>query len=265
MDAHPFIDSHCHLDMVLQKIPQGVESQIQEANVTALIHIAADDEAIDFIDAYRAKKLPQDFSFQFFYTIGQHPGEVQDVDPFAHIQVAHARADDLQFVAIGEVGLDYYYGSETKELQKKVFAAYVNLALEQNKPLAIHTRDAHEDTLALLEPAFGNVPVVIHCFTGNKKQMQDYLSHGAYISFSGIVTFKNAKDLQEAAKACPSDRMLIETDAPFLAPVPYRGKPNSSALLPHTFNFLTELRQEADVELFKKQLWKNTFEAFRLS
>lgn len=261
MNEHPFIDSHCHIDMVLQKIPQGIETQIQEANVKALIHIAADDEAIVFIDDYRNKHLP----FQFFYTIGQHPGEVQEVDPFAHIQVARTRADDSLFVAIGEVGLDYYYGNDTKDLQKEVFAAYINLALELNKPLAIHTRDAHEDTLALLQPAFKNIPVIIHCFTGNKKQMEDYLSLGAYISFSGIVTFKNAKDLQKAAKVCPSDRILIETDAPFLAPVPHRGKPNSSALLPHTFNFLMQLREEADAESFKKQLWENTFRAFQLS
>lgn len=257
----PLIDSHCHIDMVLQKLEQPYlfEEQLQKANVGAVIHIASDAEAVIFVNQYRQKKLP----FRLFYTLGQHPSEVAQNNPYTRVDMAHKKKKDPQFVAVGEVGLDYYYGENEKELQKQVFAVYIDLALALKKPLVVHTRDAHDDTLQLLQKAFGKIPVVIHCFTGNTKQMQDYLSAGAYISFSGIVTFKNAKDLQEAAKLCPLEKMLIETDAPFLSPVPKRGKINSPAFLPYTFEFLAKLREE-NLESFARQLWQNTFTAFAL-
>lgn len=257
----PLIDSHCHIDMVLEKLenPQLFASQLQQAQVKAVIHIASDDKAFVFFEHYRKKNMP----FELFYTLGQHPGEVSQGDPYTRIKLAQEKKDDPQFVAVGEVGLDYYYGEQEKELQKQVFSAYIDLALQLKKPLAIHTRDAHEDTLLLLQKAFGKIPVVIHCFTGNSAQMQDYLSNGAYISFSGIVTFKNATSLQEAAKACPLERMLIETDAPFLSPVPKRGKTNSPAFLPYTFEFLAHLKNQK-LEHFAQQLWQNTYTAFAL-
>lgn len=269
----PLIDSHCHVDMVLQRLSEKQDKgqnpyQLQdfcqslaEAEVKAVVHIASDSAALTFAQAHKNDFEP----IRFFYTIGQHPGEVEQTDAYERVRKARLLRDDPLFVAIGEVGLDYYYGSDSKALQKDVFKTYIDLALELNKPLAIHTRDAHEDTLALLRSAFGNIPVIIHCFTGNKKQMEDYLAHGAYISFSGIVTFKNATALQEAAKACPPSRLLLETDAPFLAPVPKRGKINTSAFLPYTFAFLARLRQEKDLSVFAEQLCYNTIAAFGLS
>ena len=238
----PIFDSHCHIDMVLQKEKtiEEITESLKENAVEGFIQIAADPEAIDFAQKF----VSQNHDFEVHYTIGMHPGEAHEIDPMVGVTRAREASKDPRFVAIGEIGLDYFYGKETKQVQNEVFEQYIDLALELNKPICIHTRDAHEDTMMLLKKASDKVDILIHCFTGNKEQVKDYLNVGCFISFSGIVTFKNARELQEAALICDRERMLVETDAPFLTPVPYRGRANHPAMVRHTLNFLAELRDE---------------------
>ena len=143
--------------------------------------------------------------------------------------------------AVGEIGLDYYYGGETRTAQRELFARQLELARRLDKPVVIHTRDADDDTLGLLReiPSKG----VIHCFTGFPEHCRQFLDLGFFISISGIVTFRAAANVRESALVVPDDRLLVETDSPFLAPVPMRGNPNEPAYLVHTAKFLAELRQ----------------------
>ena len=145
--------------------------------------------------------------------------------------------DDAKFVAVGEIGLDYHYYADQADVQKKVFIEFVRAARRVNRGIALHTREAHADTVAILKAEAEGIPTLIHCFTGTKPEMEEFVAMGCYISFSGIVTFKNAAELQAAAKVCPLDRILIETDAPFLAPIPHRGKINQPGYVKHTLDF----------------------------
>jgi TatD DNase family protein len=161
--------------------------------------------------------------------VGLHPHDaLAGVDTIVEWLVAP------RVVAVGECGLDYHYDHSPRDIQRAAFASQIRLAHERDLALVIHTREAWEDTFAIL--AAEGVPdrVVFHCFTGGPDEAQRCLDLGAYLSFSGIVTFKNAQDIRDAALLCPLERMLVETDAPYLAPVPHRGRPNAPALLPVT-------------------------------
>jgi TatD DNase family protein len=149
-------------------------------------------------------------------------------------------------IGIGESGLDYYYDRSDRARQRQSFRAHVAAARETQLPLIVHTRDAEEDTYGILaeEMTKGRFPALIHCFTASQDFAEKVLPLGLYVSISGIVTFKNAKELQEVAKTIPLDRLLIETDSPFLAPVPHRGKPCEPAYVADTARFLAELRDE---------------------
>ncbi|MEZ5263096.1 MAG: TatD family hydrolase [Acidimicrobiales bacterium] len=152
-------------------------------------------------------------------------------------------------VAVGECGLDYYYDHSPRETQREVFAAQVCLALDRGLPLVIHTRDAWDDTFAVLADTGVPERTVFHCFTGGPAEAERCLSVGAHLSFSGIVTFKTADELRAATRLCPLERLLIETDAPYLAPVPMRGRRNQPAYVVHTAGFVAELRGITEAEL----------------
>lgn len=244
-------DSHCHVDLVLEKgrdkgfTLTDMNEHLKENKVDGFVQIAADPEAIDFAQTF----LRENPEMNLYYTIGQHPSEAHEIDINIGIERAKqaVAAGDEKLKAIGEIGLDYYYGADQKQAQIIAFEKYLECALELNLPICIHTRDAHDDTFSRLKQVSDQIRVLIHCFTGNKTQMEDYLSIGCYISFSGIVTFKNAKENQEAALHCPLDRILVETDAPFLTPTPHRGKLNHPAMVRHTLNFIADLKgAEAD-------------------
>jgi TatD DNase family protein len=177
-------------------------------------------------------------------SVGLHPDKmvalVQDIRGFLHRYLAHPK-----IVGIGETGLDYYHtGREYAEAQQASFREHLSVALQTDVPVIVHSRDAEEDTLALLSEATnrGALRVVIHCFTGSAAFAEAVLAMGAYISFSGIVSFKNAAALQAVVPLVPLDRLLIETDAPYLAPVPYRGKRNESAFVVQVAEAIAKLR-----------------------
>ena len=195
-------------------------------------------------------------------SVGIHPHEA---DGHAHIDTSKlvARAAHPRVVAIGETGLDYYYDHSDRHQQRASFRAHIAAARETQLPVIVHTRDAEADTADILaeEMGKGAFPGVIHCFTASQEFAEKALALGLYISISGIVTFKNAKDLQASAATVPDDHLLIETDSPFLAPIPHRGKPCEPSFVADTARFLASLRG-VPVEQLAAQTSKNFYALF---
>lgn len=234
-------DSHCHLNYKgLAEDQQAVLERARARGVTAMLNIATRESEWD--DVLATAEREDDV----WATVGIHPHEA---DQHAHIDTAKlvARAQHRRVVGIGESGLDYYYDHSDRERQQVSFRAHIAAARETQLPIIVHTRDAEDDTAAILRDEMGKgaYPGVIHCFTASGAFADIALDLGFMISISGIVTFKNAKDLQETAARLPLDRLLIETDAPFLAPVPHRGKTGEPAFVADTAQFLANLRGES--------------------
>jgi TatD DNase family protein len=237
------IDSHCHLadEKFVADLP-GVAARAREAGVeSAMCILSADDDA----ELARVESVRRAWPDAFFAAaIHPHRAGAYAGRP-AEAAAVTARAVDLSAaVAIGEIGLDYHYDFAPKDVQRDVFAAQVALAVERNLPVVIHTREATDDTLDVLRDAgAGRVRGVMHCFSGSLDEARRALAIGFYISLSGILTFPKAGDLRETARALPADRILVETDAPFLAPVPHRGKRNEPAWVRQTLETLAGVRQ----------------------
>jgi TatD DNase family protein len=233
-----FIDSHCHLNYKgLIEDQVAVLERARAAGVSTMLNISTRESEWDAIIA-TAASAPN-----IWATVGIHPHEA---DAHPHVDTAKlvAKAAHPKVIGIGESGLDYYYDHSDRDQQRTSFRAHIAAARETGLPLIVHTRDAEEDTADILaeEMAKGTFPGVIHCFTASQDFAEKALALGLYISISGIVTFKNAKDLQASAATIPEDRLLIETDAPFLAPVPHRGKVGEPAFVADTARFLATLR-----------------------
>jgi TatD DNase family protein len=238
------IDSHCHLNYpgLAEDVP-GVLARARAAGVGSFLGISTRRNEWDAVIA-QADAEPD-----IWATVGIHPHEADhhpDTDAATLIDAArHARV-----IGIGETGLDYYYDKSDRDRQKTSFRSHIMAARATGLPLIVHTRDAEDDTLALLrEPAECELRGVIHCFTASQAFAEAALALGFYISLSGIVTFKNARDLQATAATIPGDRLLVETDAPFLAPVPMRGKTCEPAFVAHTARFVAQLRGEGEAAL----------------
>ncbi len=233
-------DSHCHLNYKgLVEDQQAVLARARARGVTAMLNIATRESEWDAVIA-TAEREPDVWA-----TVGIHPHEA---DQHPHIDRAKLveRAGHPRVVGIGESGLDYHYDHSDRDRQQSSFRAHIAACRDTGLPLIVHTRDAEADTAAILadEMGKGAYPGVIHCFTASRDFADKALALGLYISISGIVTFKNAIDLQAIARDLPADRLLIETDAPFLAPVPHRGKTGEPAFVADTLAFLANLRGE---------------------
>lgn len=233
-------DSHCHLNYKgLVEEQQAVLERARSRGVTAMLNIATRESEWDAVLA-TAEREPDVWA-----TVGIHPHEA---DAHPHVDTAKlvARGQHPRVVGIGESGLDYHYDHSDRARQQASFRAHIAAARELQLPIVVHTRDAEEDTLAILreEMEQGTYPGVIHCFTASANFANEALQLGFYISISGIVTFRNAVDLQQTASRLPRERLLIETDAPFLAPIPHRGKPGEPAFVADTAVFLAKLRGE---------------------
>jgi TatD DNase family protein len=233
-----FVDSHCHLNYKgIVEDQAGVIERAHAAGVSAMLNISTRECEWDDVIAVAAKTP------NIWASVGIHP---HDADRHADVDTAKlvGKSAHPRVVAIGETGLDYYYDKSDREQQRTSFRAHIVAARETMLPLIVHTRDAEHDTAEILadEMGKGAFTGVIHCFTASQDFADIALSLGLYISISGIVTFKNAKELQASAAIIPEDRLLIETDAPFLAPVPNRGRPCEPAFVVDTARFLAELR-----------------------
>ncbi|NIJ16590.1 TatD family hydrolase [Sphingobium vermicomposti] len=239
------IDSHCHLNYKgLIEDQQNVLERARAAGVGLMLNIATRESEWDAVLATAVREP------DVWATVGIHPHEA---DEHPHVDTAKLveRAAHPRVVAIGETGLDYYYDHSDRQRQQRSFRSHIAASRETGLPLIVHTRDAEEDTIAILreEMTQGAYSGVIHCFTASGAFADAAMDLGFYISISGIVTFKNAKDLQETAARLPLDRLLIETDSPFLAPVPHRGKPCEPAYVADTARFLSNLRGESIEQL----------------
>jgi TatD DNase family protein len=235
-----FIDSHCHLNYKgLVEDQAGVLERARAAGVDTMLNIST--RASEWADVIGLAEREPDV----WASVGIHPHDA-DAHPDVETSTLVGQAKHERVVAIGESGLDYYYDHSDRERQRASFRAHIGAARETGLPLIVHTRDAEADTASILaeEMGKGRFTGVIHCFTASADFARKALDLGLFISISGIVTFKNAKDLQATAKDLPAERLLIETDSPFLAPVPHRGRPCEPAFVADTARFLAELRGE---------------------
>lgn len=241
-------DSHCHLNYKGLAERQGeVLASARASGVSAMLNIATRESEWDDVLGVAEREA------DVWATVGIHPHEADrhpDVDTAKLVE----RAAHPRVVGIGESGLDYYYDHSDRDRQRASFRSHIAASRDTGLPIIVHTRDAEDDTAEILADEMGKeaYPGVIHCFTASGDFARKALDLGFYISISGIVTFKNARDLQDTAKWLPIERLLIETDAPFLAPVPHRGKPGEPAFVADTCRFLAELRGEDADELAER-------------
>jgi len=251
------IDSHCHLNYEgLAERQDEVLDKARGRGVCGFLNISTRQKEWDEVVSV-AERHPDVWA-----TVGVHPHEA-DAHPDLGAAALIEGARHPRVIAIGECGLDYYYDKSDRQAQRERFQAHIDAARETGLPLVVHTRDAEDDTAAILEAAVceGGVTGVLHCFTGSAQLARKGLDLGFYVSLSGIVTFKNAQDLQETAKWLPADQMLVETDSPFLAPVPNRGKVCEPAFVADTAAFVAQLRGE-ETERLAEKTTENFFRLF---
>ncbi|AVR96850.1 TatD family hydrolase [Pseudoduganella armeniaca] len=254
-----FIDSHCHIDFpeLAARMPE-LRAKMAQNQVTHALCVS-----VDLPDFPRVLALAEEYP-NIFASVGVHPDYEDTPEPTVEQLVE--LADHPKIVAIGETGLDYYRLTGDLEWQRERFRTHIRASRATKKPLIIHTRAASADTIRIMQEegagtADGGVAGVMHCFTESLEVAQASMALGFYISFSGIVTFKSAKELQAVAQAVPLERMLIETDSPYLAPVPYRGKMNEPGYVAHVAEFIAQLKGVTVAEVAERTT-ANFFELF---
>lgn len=251
------IDSHCHLvyDGLAERQTEVLASA-RSLGIGGFLNISTRQSEWNDVIAVATREP------DVWASVGVHPHEA-DAHPDLGATALVEASLHPKVVAIGECGLDYYYDKSDRAAQRERFAAHIDAARQTGLPLIIHTRDAEADTAEMLTEAVGQggIAAVLHCFTGSADLARTALDLGLFISISGIVTFKNARDLQDTAKTIPADRLLVETDSPFLAPVPHRGKTCEPAFVADTAAFLAELRGET-IEVLSSATTANFFRLF---
>lgn len=229
-------DSHAHYDSSqFDEDREALLNSMQSKGVGTIVNVGATVKSIDEVPQM-AEKYP------FVYAaVGVHPDEVGDLDEevFAHMRQQCKRE---KVVAVGEIGLDYYWDNESHDLQKYWFVRQLDLAREMNLPVIIHSREAAADTLEIMKEHAKGLPGVIHCFSGSVEMAQEYVKMGFYIGVGGVVTFKNGRKLKEVVEAIPLTSILLETDCPYLAPVPFRGKRNCSEYISYVAEEIANLK-----------------------
>jgi len=239
------IDTHCHLDFP-DFVPEQDEivSRAEARGVARMITISTHLSRIN-----RVKSVSETYE-NVYFTVGTHPhNSHEEVEPT--VEEIVALSDHPKCVGLGEAGLDYHYDKAPREVSRRVFRTHIAAARETQLPLVIHTRDADADCAAILKEEMGKgaFPALLHCFTSTLALAETAVELGLYISFSGVLTFKNSAELRETARALPLSRLLVETDAPFLAPVPHRGKRNEPAFVADTARVLAEIKGVSEAEI----------------
>lgn len=246
-----YIDNHCHLDPGADG-----DAQIEAARAAGVVRF------VDVgTDAQRNRQTVASAARHpgvVFASVGLHPHDASDgIDGLADL------VHEPGVVAVGECGLDYHYDHSPRDTQRAMFAAQIGLAHEHDLPLIIHTRDAWDDTFDILDSEGTPANTVFHCFTGGPTEAEQGLARGAHVSFSGIVTFKNAQDLRDALALCPIDRVMVETDSPYLAPEPLRGQRNTPANVALVAARMADVLG-VDLDVLADQLWDTTVDFYRL-
>lgn len=251
------VDSHCHLNFpdFAEDLP-GVLSRAENAGISVMQTICTTMSEFDEVHAIAAGHD------HIYCSVGVHPHEAGQ-EPMVEVADLIEKAHLPEVIGIGETGLDYYYEHSDRASQQRSFRRHIEAARHSDLPVIIHTRDADEDTVAILQEEMGRGPfrVLIHCFSSTRWLADAVLEMGGYISISGIITFKKAEALREAIRHVPLERLLVETDAPYLAPVPYRGKRNEPAYTAHTCEALAALK-EVSFEQCASQTTENFFRLF---
>jgi len=252
------IDSHCHLEYepMASNLKEVVERAFRN-NVKYLLSISTTNESylriLEIVEEYK----------NIYGTYGIHPHETKDYKNLEKDEIIKKINFNKKIIGIGETGLDYYYKNSDPITQKKVFIEHIKAAQSLNLPLIVHTRSAEDDTYQILktEKKNANFKILIHCFTGSKKFAHKLIDLGCYISASGVVTFKKSKELADTFLSLPNDKILVETDSPYLSPEPLRGKPNEPSHIIHTVNFLSKIKKIDPVD-FAKTTTTNFFKLF---
>lgn len=250
---YSLIDTHCHLDYLKQASSNELVKLAADNGVEKLITISVEPENLQSV-----VELSQNHEF-VFGTQGVHPHEAKKFNDDVYATIKINASSNKKIVAIGEIGLDFHYNNSPKDIQIKVFKQQLELAIELSLPVVIHTRDAEDDTIQILEEYGPRMTQkgVLHSFTSEQRLADVALNNGFFLGFNGIITFKKAKNVRDVLENTPIDRILIETDAPFLTPVPHRGKENAPHYLPHIFEFVAEVKN-LSCEILEKQLQLNT-------
>ncbi|MCB1191203.1 MAG: TatD family hydrolase [Leptospiraceae bacterium] len=251
MKNYKLIDTHCHLDIIEEQglsIPESIQ-KAKEAGLEKMVQIGIN---------YETSVLAKDLSHQYakedvYYTIGCHPVyDIQEDESNKILGMIEKNVDDPRLVGVGEIGLDYYHKKSSPKSQMETFHKFLDISVTHKLPVIIHSRDAEEDTFQALSEYKGKAFGVIHCFTYNQEYAHKFMELGYYISFSGIVSFKNATDIHKAASSLPLESVLIETDSPFLTPPPFRGKRNDPSNLKYILERMFSLRDETNIEVENK-------------
>ena len=252
-----FIDTHCHLDK-LDSSPEEAIIEAKQAGVDRMVTVSVDEPSLDFVSS-----MVQQFP-EVYGSVGFHPHDAAELTEDLEQKIRKLALEEKKLIAIGETGLDYHYMYSSAEVQQQVFSKQLQLAVELNLPVIMHSREAEKDTLNILQ----EIPVpplgVAHSFTSSFEMAKTLIEMGWYIGINGIVTFKNAEDLREVVSWLPLDRLLLETDSPFLAPTPFRGKPNKPAYIPAIATFIAELRG-ISLEQLSEQTSANAQRLFNFS
>ncbi len=250
------IDSHCHLNMKdFDKDLDEVVLNARNNNIGGMLTICTKIEELNKIKEISSK-------YNIWYSGGVHPHNVSDIE-LSNINKIYNHSNNSNFIGIGETGLDFYYDNKSRKMQIKSFTKHIKIARELDIPVIVHTRDADRETLKILKNEYckGKFKCLIHCFTASKEFALEVLNMNFYISISGIITFKNAERLREVVHHIPLDKLLIETDSPYLAPVPNRGKRNEPAFVKDTAKYLANLK-EISLEHLVTSTTQNFFKLF---
>jgi len=258
-----FIDSHAHIDgPEFDDDREQVIERAQAAGITTILNVGTGDPHSHAFE--RAVAVANEYEF-VLTALGTHPHDARLYDTSAEEKTKRLLTENVRMVAWGEIGLDFHYDNSPREVQQEVFARQLVAAQELNLPVIIHTREAEPETIRILKHDYSTAQRrgVFHCFSGSLKLAKEAIDLGFYISLSGIVTFKKAEELREVAKYVPLDRILVETDCPFLAPIPFRGKRNEPAYVVEVASCVSQLRN-MDLETFGRLTSENFSACFNL-
>ena len=258
------IDSHCHIDgEAFDEDRDVVVERAREAGVVAMLNVGTGDPRTD--DFRKAVALAEKYD-NVFASVGVHPHDARAYDDAAESHLIELVKSSKKVIAWGEIGLDYYYDHSPRDVQRDVFRRQIRTARELDLPIIVHSRDADEDTVEILTEEFSgrDGKGIMHCFGGTAAMAAALLEIGFLISFAGNVTFKKAENLRDAARVVPLDKLLVETDCPFLTPEPNRGKRNEPAYVVHTARFLADLKG-VEFETLAAQTTKNFLHFFQIS
>ena len=243
------VDSHCHLDY--SSLYNQLDDVIKRAEYNQVKYLLT---ICTTLKSFETIKLITDKYENIYGTFGIHPHETKK---FVHVDktfILNSKKDNNKIIGIGETGLDFYYNFSEKNIQRKSFIEHINAALELNIPIIVHTREAENDTYEILksENKNSNLKILIHCFTGSKEFVKKLLDINCYVSVSGIITFNSSTELAETVSFIPIEKLLVETDSPYLSPMPFRGKPNEPSYIIHTIDKLSLIKKMPKKKIISK-------------